>query len=67
MSPKKCIDRCIKNRKTNPSINGVTVETTGVNKCYCEYNMKSWDADKTYKSCKLPSSKLQLFCHIIEI
>ena len=65
MSQKKCFEHCIKKRKTNPSMNGVTVDTTGGNQCYCEYNMTSWNNDTTYKSCKIPSHlstrKLQLF------
>ena len=62
MSPKKCIDHCIEKQQTNPSLNAVTVDTTGGNVCYCEYNVKSWNADKAYKSCNLsslPSRKLQ--------
>ena len=61
MSPEKCINHCIKQRKTNPNINGVTVDTGGYNHCYCEHNMKSWKTMSGFKSCKLPSRKLQLF------
>ena len=54
-------------RKTNPTLNGVTIGVGGRNdgKCYCEYNLKHLVADSRYKSCMLVPGMLYHFFQLI--
>ena len=61
MSPNDCIAHCAALRKKFPTINGVTVDANGGNKCYCEYKMKSRNTARQWKTCKLEFRKLRLF------
>ena len=52
-----CIDACMEKRKTDPTINGVTVwSDTTKGGCWCERLMKSKNTNKAYKSCFLGMS-----------
>ena len=53
----KCINACKKRKKTDQSINGVTVRKDGSGGCWCEKNMgsvsKSDYKTQTYKTCRM--------------
>ena len=53
LDPEQCFARCKELKKTNPRVNGVTVDTKGDKECYCEIGMKSWNTVDRYKSCQV--------------
>lgn len=51
---RQCIDACIDKRRTDSSINGVTMLSSGAGGCWCEKNMSGRNTNRSYKSCYLP-------------
>ena len=51
----ECALACIEKRKTDKTINGVTILKSGKAGCWCEKGMKSKEASSKYRSCFLPS------------
>merc|ERR1711907_143566 len=49
----ECVKACIAYRKHDHRVSGVTVYSSGKPGCWCEYNMKYRNSNKTYKSCFL--------------
>ena len=47
-----CVEACVRQKKTDATINGVTIYSDGRMGCWCEQNMKSKNsASTTYKTC----------------
>lgn len=47
----QCIDACMERRKSDGTINGVTVKNNKAGGCWCERNMASRNSNSYYKSC----------------
>ena len=52
-----CVRACVARKKTDPSINGVTVMANSSPGCYCERQMRRNDDSPTYKTCFLLSKR----------
>ena len=53
----ECIKACIELRKTDTSINGVTVVADNRPGCWCEKSMTGVSSSGTYKTCFLKNRK----------
>ena len=54
-----CIQKCIEHKKTEPSVNGVTVNRDGTGGCWCEIGMNNIDEnDQSYRTCYLQGKVL---------
>ena len=49
----RCIEECIQRRKTDTTINGVTIKQDHSGGCWCERNMNHVTKSMTYKTCFL--------------
>jgi hypothetical protein len=48
-----CVRACIKYKKSNGNVNGVTLLSSNEPGCYCEIGMSSRNSDSKYKTCFL--------------
>ena len=63
---KACIDACLEKKKTDASINGVTMWKADQDGCWCERNMNTIDTSKsTYRACFLTGMLYLLHTHCV--
>ena len=55
-----CIQKCIEHKKTEPSVNGVTVNRDGTGGCWCELGMTNIYNDQRFQTCFLERGNSQL-------
>ena len=60
----QCVNACMERKKTDATINGVTVRNDNSPGCWCEQNMNNIDvANTVYKTCYL-SGELFVLGHV---
>jgi len=55
----QCVDACLKEKESNPTINGVIVRANNKPGCWCETYMKGRNTNADYKSCFIGDTGLQ--------
>ena len=61
LTGKKCIDKCFEKKKTDPSINGVSIKLMEKEReCFCEKHMIGHDDNAEFHSCFLKGKGLNL-------
>ena len=62
-----CARACWTLKKTDGTINGVTVRRDGTAGCWCQMGLKTTKPSITYKTCKFTESKFLLFTTVPSI